>query len=64
MTNTTASKPMISGEIPAANSTLLSWLGEAGFFLICAKNKYKVYFTGINVFLNDLVNSYWVSVSW
>jgi hypothetical protein len=38
MANTIASKPMISDEIPAANSTLLA---DSSFFLNCSKNKDK-----------------------
>ena len=42
MASTIASKPIISDEIPAANSALLSWLTDAGFFWTCAKTKIKV----------------------
>ena len=41
MTNTIASKPMISDDIPAVNSTLLV---DDSFVFICAKNKDKVHF--------------------
>jgi hypothetical protein len=42
MASTIASKPIISDEIPAVNSALLSWLTDAGFFWTCAKTKIKV----------------------
>jgi hypothetical protein len=42
MASTIASKPIISDEIPAANSALLSWLTDAGLFWTCAKTKIKV----------------------
>ena len=38
MTNTVASKPMISDDIPTVNSTLLV---DSSFFLNCSKNKDK-----------------------
>jgi hypothetical protein len=41
MTNAIASTLMISDEIPAINSALLSSLAEAGIFWTCAKVKIK-----------------------
>jgi hypothetical protein len=45
MANTVASKPMISDEIPTANSTLLA---DSSLFLNCSKNKDKSSFLIIN----------------